>query len=273
MKTALILLLLLSCCISAASEPDCETYPPFELMTTFKQEQRVYQVAFIQREETSGPWSIDLIMRWRKNTEQKWHEAAKIPEVLLEKAIRLAGPDGNDIEALVVSNPAASAQFISVIEITKNPPGLKVLLNREWDKWNSDYRYDTQDRLIGFKFNYYAWHVSPWALTGHVYTARNIGWDPATGSFKRGPVYVDDQREQEADLAEVLLAIGSEYIFELEESYDENTDTHTFIYRPQGLLWRKTPPELRSAERVKVVITWRNDSAVINSIEAINEEK
>jgi len=251
-----------------SAEPDCEPLPSFELVTTFQKDQRVYEVAFIEREDLSGPWPIDLVMRWRKNGEQTWRETANIAGVRLEKAVTLTGPRGEEIEALVVSSPGGSAQFISVIEIIRNPSGFKVLLDREMDKGSFDYRFGPHGELVGLQFHYSAWHVSPPGLTGHIYTARNIGWNVAKRSFTSGPIYVDDQMEREADLADILLATGSDYMLNTEVSYDEASKTYTFVYKPEGLLWKKTPPELRSAEKVRAVITVCKGSATITNLEA-----
>lgn len=179
---------------------------------------------------------------------------SRIEGVRLEKTVRVPGPHGRDIDALVVSAPGGSAQFISVIEIGKSPPKLGALLDRALDKGGFSYLRDKAGRVLGLKFEYQAWHVRPEGLKGHVFTARKAVWDPELHRFRLGESYVDTQREKAASLLDVLTAICSAELLGMEESRDRDYRIYAYTYEPTGLLLEKTPPKLRSAKRVRVVV-------------------
>jgi hypothetical protein len=224
---------------------------------TFTSHGREYEVRFLESPDYTLIGGYEgLVMRWRKPGGNEWHVVGRMKDLRLEREVRLMDQRGREIDALVVSAAGGSAQFISVIEIRKNTPSLKVILDSALDKDGFKYRYDNAGRLIGFKFEYQAWHVSPDGVSGHVYTAQNIGWVPSQRRFRTGVPYVDDEREERASLLDVLTAIGSDELLGMTESHDEGSDTYTYVYKPVGLLWRKTPPELRSAKKIRVVIDY-----------------
>ena len=252
----LVLTLILSALSLAA---DC--CPEQEFVRAFTARGRQYEVRFVEAGGANRSWGEDLVMRWRAPGSKRWHVVERVKQVRLERAVTLSDHRGRKIEALVVLSPGGSAQFISVVEIRKNPPSLKVLLDRALDKGGFKYRYDRAGRLLGFKFEYQAWHVSPDDLHGHVFTARNVAWDPSKHQFTTGPVSVDSESEKEASLVDVLRAIGSDELLGMEKTHEEKYKTYTYIYKPIGLLWGKTPAELRSSKRVKVVVKFRVLSA------------
>jgi hypothetical protein len=71
-----------------------------------------------------------------------------------------------------------------------------------------------------------------------------------------GPVCIDRESEEKASLLDVLRAIGSAELLGMEETRDKKHQTYTYIYRPSGLLWRKTPAEMRSSKKVKVIVVF-----------------
>ncbi len=216
-----------------------------------------YEVRFVETGRDPA-WREDLVMR-EKIPGKAWRTIASVVGVRLEKEVTLLAPAGEKIDALVISKPGGSAQFISVVEIREDRPGLRLLLDRALDKGYFDYRFDQCGHLIGFKMHYLAWHVSPDLLRGHAYTAVNVGWDSAKRRFRTGPVFVDDEAERKADLTDVLTAIGSDELLGVDKVDCNASRTTTYVHRPQGLLWSKTPPELRPAERVRVVIKFSDD--------------
>ena len=246
---SLLVILSLSAC-SPAEKP---------FVRTFASHGRVYEVRFVEIPGADRRWGEDLVMRWRASGATQWHVIGKVEQVRLERAVRLPRRRHRDSEALVVSTPGGSAQFISVVEIGRHPPGLRVLLDRALDKGGFRYRFDRAGRLIGFKFQYQAWHVCPDGVRGHVFTAVNIRWLPTKHRFREGPPYVDREREHKASLVDVLRAIGSADLLGMEETYDQKSETHTYIYRPTGLLREKTPVELRSSKKTKVVVKYTPD--------------
>lgn len=248
-----------------------------QVVKTFLSHGRTCQVAFIPSGKAGRPWPDDLVLRWRTLADSgKWHIVSRIVSVRLEKSVTLQSRNGSDIDALVVSYPGGSAQLVSVIEIAKDHPKLRVLLDRELDKGFFDYRYDSEGRLAGFVFHYCAWHVAPdnFALKGHIFTARNIAWLPSEREFRHGAVYVDTDAEEKARLLDVLFEPGSEVYLPITYQHNNSEDTAVVIYRPIGLLRRKTPPELRSASEVRVVVKlgpspeyerWISEIAAVNT--------
>ena len=248
MRVAIALLAVL--CITAsvcASEA--------QVVYAFQSRGREYQVAFTEAPKPpNSPWYEDMIMRWRLPGGNQWHTVAKVPGVRLERLVRIEhhGVHG----AVVASRPGGSAQFISVIEISKHPPGLRTLLRDELDKGGFDYRFDPHGMLTGFRFHYHAWHVGPdiGSEMGHVLTKRDITWSANKHRFFRSLVRIDDEAERKADLADLLLAIGAEEFLGVKTMHTADGSTIA-IYRPVGILGEKTPKALRSARWVKAVIT------------------
>lgn len=253
MKARLVMPVLLLVAASGAAR-QIET----DAIRAFPWHGRAYQVAFQSTGDKNSPWPVDLVLRWRSPHGSKWHTVSCVEGVRLEKSIRLQDGRGRSIDALVVSKPGGSAQFISVVEVAKDPPRLRALLRDERDKGGFCCRFDRSGRLIGLKFTYSAWHEQPsdGLACGHVYTARNIAWLPRERRFRRGPVYVDDAAEAKASLTDVLLATGADCLLGTQSAHHEKTDTTTVVYSPRGLLWSKTPPELRSASRIRAVIRY-----------------
>lgn len=236
------------------ADPECSGELDEQFLRTFKWHGRDYEVRFVKGPETELAWPQDLVLRYRLSGNAKWHVVSKITQVRSEKEVILSDARGREIDALVVSSPGCSASFISIVQICKDPPGLRLLLDSARDKGGFDYRYDTAGRLIGLKFHYWAWHVEPGDLQAHAYTAMNVGWIRAKGQFRKGPVFVDDVREEKATLMDILRHIVDVEETVVHEIPDIDSNTYTYIYRPVGLLWRKTPPELRSANKVRVVV-------------------
>lgn len=225
-----------------------------QIVHAFQSQGREYQVAFVEvTKPPNSAWHEDLVMRWRMHGGEQWHVVATVPGVRLERLVRIQHHGSHGV--MVVSRPGGSAQFISVIEIRKHPPGLRTLLRDELDKGGFDYRFGPREMLIGFKFHYCAWHVSPdvGTETGHILTYRKLYWSPTRGTFSRGKVRIDDQAEREASLADLLLAIGADELLGVKTT--NSTDGNIIaIFRPVGILRNKTPEPLRSADYVKAVI-------------------
>lgn len=217
-----------------------------------------YQLAFVETKDDC-PWPIDLVMRKQERT-GRWSDTARVKQVRLERSVVLTGRRGQPVDALVLSSPGGSAQFITVVEIDKTKPRFRVLLDGEIDKGSFRYLLDQRGRLTCLRFSYSAWHVEARGHeTGHVYTARRITWDSVSHAFRRGEVFVDSEAEKKANLVEVLTSIGSDELLGMEETYDERSMTYTFIFRPQGLLGQKTPPEFRWTHRLRAVVRCSRD--------------
>lgn len=258
-------------CVSASVSAD-----EAQVVNTFQSRGREYQVAFVQgAKPANSPWDEDLVMRWRSHEGKDWRIVSTVPGVRLEKAVKIEHKGIHD--ALVVSRPGGSAQFISVVEVRKEPPGLTVPLRDELDKGGFDCRFDSRRILTGLRFHYCAWHVAPDTgdRTGHVFTLRDIAWSTSTCTFRRGPVRIDDEAERKADLADLLLAIGAEPLLGVKTIHSADGNTIA-IYRPAGILRGKTPRKMRSAHFVKAVIEvtsdWRKPSRIA-SIEPCACEK
>ncbi|MHB1459338.1 MAG: hypothetical protein ACYC0V_20705 [Armatimonadota bacterium] len=273
----LIMLLFLAMSGGHSSVAPCET----TLVTTFHQGNRTYQVTFLETGRRDVPWPSDLVMRWRTSGDVKWHEVSRIKGVRLEKAVKLPTPSG-DADVLVVSSPGGSAQFVAVVLIRKNPPGLKLLLDGELDKGSFSYRFDHKNRLLGLTFHYNKWHVDVerGKADGHVFTARDVNWNPAKYRFRHGLVYVDVTAEKDASLIDLLLAFGADDY--LEVKYIQNADQRSVsynviqvvIFKPIGILREKTPSELRSAKRLKAMIDYSKtpyDETKIIDIKSVDD--
>lgn len=231
------------------------------LVTMFDQGNRTYQVTFLETGQRDVAWPSDLVMRWKSPSRGKWHEVSRIKGVRFENAVKLPTRSGT-VDALVVSSPGGSAQFVSVILIKKNQPRLKLLLNRELDKGSFSYRFDRNNRLLGLTFHYYRWHVDveQGKADGHVFTARDVNWNPAMYRFHHGLAYVDAAAEKDTNLVDLLLAFGADdylgvkYIHNADQRSTSFNVIQAVIFSPIGILREKTPPELRSAKRLKAVI-------------------
>lgn len=239
-------------CSHSAAAPSDTT-----LVMAFNQGNRIYQVTFLETGQHDVAWPVDLVMRWRPSGGAKWHEVSRIKGVRLEKAVKLPTRNGA-VDALVVSSPGGSAQFVSVVLIKKNLPGLKLLLDGELDKGSFSYRFDRRNRLLGLTFHYNRYHVDieQGKAGGHVFTARDVNWDPARFRFHHGLAYADAAAEKDASLIDLLLAFGADDY--LGVKYIQNVDhvIEAVIFSPIGILREKTPPEFRSAKRLKAVIEY-----------------
>ena len=243
-------------------------------MRTFSQGNRIYEIRFLDVSRKNNAWNQDLVMRWKASSGGSWHEIDRIPQVRHERMIRLEGKRGKDVEALVVSKPGGSAEYISVVQIDNKIPNLSVILDNEIDKGNFGYRFDNQGRVTGFKFHYTAWHVEPDCTNpeGHVLTCRNIDWIPAQQCFRRGQVYIDEKAEKEASLVDLLLIPGSEQYLGVQNLKSGCREKAIITYKPVGILRDKTPMKLRSAERIKAVISL-GDEPMLVDLQAMNLRK
>lgn len=229
-----------------------------EFVRTFTRYGRAYEVRAIETGERDVAWPEALVMRWRPVSGGAWREVARVDGVRTEKPARLRDARGRGIDALVVSSPGGSAQFISVVQVKRDPPGLKLLLDGELDKGSFDYRYDNHGRLTGFLFHYCRWHVGPNGpgVRGHVLSARRLRWDPARRRFQHGAFYIDRQAESQATLLGLLETPGSSEYLGVRDMADSESDRHVLYYHPIGILRAKTPPSLRSSKWVRATIEY-----------------
>lgn len=253
------------------------------LVTTFHQGNRTYQVTFLETGQHNVAWSADLVMRWRSSGGAKWHEVSRIKGVRLEKAVKLPTRNGY-VDALIISSPGGSAQWISAVLIKRKPPRLRLLLHGEWDKGGFSYRFDRKNRLLGLTFHYSRFHIDVEQVKadGHIFTARDVNWGPARYRFRHGLAYVDTVAEKDASLIDLLLAFGADDY--LGVKYIQNADQRSasfnvieaVIFSPIGILRDKTPPELRSAKRLKAVIDYGKtpyDETKIVDLQPVDESK
>lgn len=222
---------------------------------TFRQHGREYQVRFLKALDEKA-WPFELVMRWRVPGGRAWHVVSRVKGVRLEKEVTIPGPRGRDLDALVLSSPGGSAQFITIVEIAKSPPRFRVLLWRARDKGGFHYLTDRHSRLTKLKFDYWAWHVEAQDCPGHAFTSIDVVWSPRRHRFITGQPYVDATREKSASFVDILTDIVPDESMAMEETHDPEGHVYTYTYKPAGLLLQKTPPEFRSAKRVKVVVDY-----------------
>lgn len=258
MRTCARLAIILALCIAALIHAEAA-----QVVWSSISQGKEYQVAFVQTPLPSGQytlkaWSHDLMMRCRPCGSRHWHEVARIEGVRLEKKVRVWHHVACD--ALIVSRPGGSAQFISVVEIIRSPAGFRTLLRDEADKGSYELLHDKRGMLVGLRFHYLAWHYEPddGGMRGHVFTVRDLTWSPDRGMFRRGKVRIDNEAEQKASLPALLMAIGAHEYLNVKD-ISRGIDTVTLTYPPIGILKNKTPGALRSCPRVKAVIRHPRD--------------
>jgi len=172
------------------------------------------------------------------------------------RMVTLAESSRHDLSAVVVNGSGGNKNRLCVVSVMSDRSGstkLKLLLD-VWHEGTVKYRFDRRGRLIGLGLQYLTWHAADYdTFPGHVYLARNYAWLPNKHAFRHGPLYVDDQAEANASLVELLFLPGCGPLLGVEDEESPDKDKATVTFMPVGLLWRKVPPELRSAKRIRAI--------------------
>jgi len=231
-----------------------------QVVRSFKSHGRSYQVAFVDRPGRDTAWRQDLVLRWQWLNQKVWRETQSVAGVRLERTVKLRRGNGQQMDAVVVSRPGGSAQFMSVVQITRSPAGLHSILTDELDKGRVDYLRDRDGFLTGLRFHHLTWHFEPdqGSAHGHVFTVHDLDWSPRYGKFLARPVRIDAEAERKADLPSLLMCVGSDEYLGVQKLSSKG-GTVAVIYRPVGILRGKTPRALRSSAYVRADIRLSQD--------------